>query len=151
MDHTTYSSNEKHTICKIWRSKSQFVTNTSTNSKKKEKNWNSGRIGTVLKVEAVVGEGGDHLHVIKRLALGEVVGVGGGEEAGAVAVVDGPRAPAVDVEGRRIVPAHLSVEAGAAQAISGEIPAAAAERSGEEGGARKVTAVGRIPFGWIGG
>lgn len=112
---------------------------------------NQGDKGTVLKVEAIVGEGSVHLHVIKRLELGEVVGVGGGEEAGAVAVDDGPRVPAVDVEGRRIEPAHLSVAATPprrSRARSRRRPNGAAKREGTGGNGSWTDSVWQ-GFGWI--
>ena len=53
---------------------------------------------TVLEVRAVVGGGEVHLDVVEGFALAEVVVVGGGEEAAAVAPDYGLHVTAVDVE-----------------------------------------------------
>jgi hypothetical protein len=61
---------------------------------------------TVLEVGPVLGGGEVHLDVVEGLALAEVVVVGGGEEARAVAPHDGLQEPIVYVERQHLPPVH---------------------------------------------
>lgn len=62
---------------------------------------------TVLEVRTVLGGGEVHLDVVEGFALAEVVVIGGGEEAGAVAADDGLEEAAMDVEGESFESVHF--------------------------------------------
>lgn len=60
-----------------------------------------------MEIRTVLGGGEVHLDVVQGLALAEIVVVGGGEEARAVAPHDRLQVAAVDVERQGLEPVHL--------------------------------------------
>lgn len=64
---------------------------------------------TILEVGPVLSGGEVHFDVVQGFALAQVVVIGGGEEAGAVAPDDGLQVTAVDVEGERFESVHISM------------------------------------------